>query len=153
MIKRAGVCCVVLVFAAGMSSAEAADEYHRWTDENGTVHYSKELPPDTVSTSVSVKTEKAPVVSEVGAKEPVAETAPAPEDEVAAKMRAMEQDLCDRAKESLRILDEGQSIQRRSTATGETRPLVGAERDAARLEAVAQVDTFCSASNATKSGE
>jgi len=148
------ILCGLLVGVVASVSANAGvtDEYQRWTDENGTVHYSKEAPANTSTTSVTVKTAAIPEVESSASVEVVPSEA-SKEDETAARIKRMEQDLCDRAKESLRVLDEGQSIQQRSTATGEVRTLIGKEREAARLDAVAQVETFCGNSNEIKSGE
>ena len=145
------IICSVLVSLFATAHCFADEKFHRWTDANGTVHYSQTPPPTVVTEQVSVQT--APVVAANAEvmKSPVLDETIAPVDETLAKILAMEADLCLRAKESLQVLEEGKSIASHSSSGGRATPIVGAEREKAKVQARAQVVQFCVPSEVAKS--
>jgi len=137
----------VLVLVGGLllgTQAIAGEKYYRWTDESGAVHYSTKPPEDQAAKSVDIQSGQVkvkPVDASVGSA--TSTTEPAPPDEAMQKMLAMEADLCERARASLQVLEDGRSITSRSTSTGQSRPLMGADREKAKELAKAQVEQFC----------
>jgi len=140
----------VLVLVGGLllgTQAVAGEKYYRWTDEIGAVHYSTTPPENQTAKSVDIQSGQArakPVEPSLGSA--TGETEPAPPDEAMQKMLAMEADLCERARASLQVLDDGRSITSRSTSTGQSRPLMGVDRENAKALAKAQVEQFCAPS-------
>jgi hypothetical protein len=88
-------------------------DFYRWTDENGTTHYSSLPPTDKPSTKVhtsNIKGEPAPAASTQPAEEPASatptsfdESASAPADP---KVSAQNKENCKRAKFNLKTLKE-----------------------------------------------
>lgn len=141
MKNRLWVCFTLALLGA---PAFAKEQYYRWTDENGSVHYSASVPDRQLVERVDVHTRDASVeVTDNVLVRPVPE---APEDDVAKRIASMEAQLCVRARDSLQVIEEGQSIATHSTTDKSIRPLVGVEREKAKLEAQAQVEHFCAPS-------
>lgn len=129
----------ILVFSLGLAGAvNAADtgkaKMYKWTDENGTVHYSAK--PEEQVQAVELEIRKGPAVA-AGQPEVVVDPA-----EVA---------RCNTIRESVRNLESGSDELQIQAADGSTRPMTAEERGpllAQYREALAKCDKSAAAAPA-----
>lgn len=131
----------VLVLAVG-GYAHGADKVYRWVDAQGVTHFGSAPPPDgTEADEVKVRGGSAAAAESEApvADAPVAESG----DDVDAKLSAIDAEICERARESLRVLREESVVVRRDNSSGERRVLSAEERVEAAKVAEAEVARVC----------
>lgn len=136
-MRRVLLICGLLASAV----AGAADKVYRWVDAAGVTHFDSRPPADgQQSEEVRVRGEQR------STSEPVQQDAPAAEaagDAVDEKLSAMDADICERARESLRVLQQERVVVRQDKQSGERRVLSAAERAEAAVTAEAEVKRVC----------
>jgi len=137
-VRRVLLICGLLASAA---YAGAADKVDRWVDAAGVTHFDARPPADgQQSEEVLVRGERRLKPELVQQDAPAAEVVADPVDE---KLSAMDGDICERARESLRVLQQEKVVVRQDKQSGERRVLSAAERAEAVVTAEAEVKRVC----------
>ena len=126
-----------LVLACCASALCAQATYYKWTDANGTVHFSDTPPPGR-------KTQAVKVNDATAADKVVAPPQPSAQDKdaLAKAQAAYRQQSCDAAREDLRVLSQGRMVVSGDNPDAATK-LSTAQREQSRLRAQQRIAQYC----------
>ena len=138
-------CFLLLSFVAS-----AKQEYYRWKDASGTVHYSDQPPPKGISAESIHRADKSPQTDSgvaVPARSDTAAVAESDSTRLERAQRQYEKKACEAAHHDLDLLNSGEMVVVGDSTT-EARKMKPAEQDAAKAEAQAKILKFCVAGGA-----
>lgn len=142
-----------IVLSACLAAAPLAfaGKLVKWTDENGTVHYSDQAPPHAQVEKLNIRTgTSAPVSEKSGSEEkepakPDDAQKPQPRLEVESKESlAIKAKNCERARSNLAALESAARIREEDPATGQLRYLPDEEKKAKTDQSRKDVEKYCS---------
>jgi hypothetical protein len=126
-----------VAFAAGAAAAASPQQkYYKWTDAQGTVHFSAQPPQGRKAKVVDVKGD--------ARSEPPPQPAAQPTDELEQAEAEYRRQSCEAARNDLKLLASGQMVVQGDSAATATK-LNAEQRTRATTAAKARVDQFCTA--------
>lgn len=126
---------IATAFAASAAAATAPQQkYYKWTDAQGTVHFSAQPPQGRKAKVVDVKGD--------ARSEPPPQPAAQPTDELEQAEAEYRRQSCEAARNDLKLLGSGQMVVQGDSAATATK-LNAEQRTRATTAAKARVDQFC----------